>query len=301
MQGKSAASKNILVGSLAALGCEILFGISYLFTKQATGQSSALALLGWRFVVALAVMGVLVLLGVVRLKLSGKDIKPLLVVAVFSPALYFIGETFGIRDTTASESGVFLACIPVASLLASALILKEKPTKRQVAGILLALAGVLMTVIAVGAAASLSLSGYAMLLLAVVSYALYSISVRRAQAYTGVEITFVMLAFGALAFGALALGEAMAARDLPGLLRLPFVDMQFLMAVLYQGIGCSVLAFFLSNVAIAKMGVNRTASFIGVSTVVSIAAGVLLLQEPFTPVQMAEAALILAGIYIANA
>ena len=37
MQGKSAASKNILVGSLAALGCEILFGISYLFTKQATG------------------------------------------------------------------------------------------------------------------------------------------------------------------------------------------------------------------------------------------------------------------------
>ena len=46
MQGKSAASKNILVGSLAALGCEILFGISYLFTKQATGQASALALLG---------------------------------------------------------------------------------------------------------------------------------------------------------------------------------------------------------------------------------------------------------------
>jgi drug/metabolite transporter (DMT)-like permease len=181
------------------------------------------------------------------------------------------------------------------------LILKEKPTKRQAAGILLTLAGVLMTVIAVGAAASLSLSGYAMLLLAVVSYALYSISVRRAQAYTGVEITFVMLAFGAAVFGALALGEAMAARDLPGLLRLPFVDMQFLMAVLYQGIGCSVLAFFLSNVAIAKMGVNRTASFIGVSTVVSIVAGVLLLQEPFTPVQMAGAALILAGIYIANA
>ena len=57
MQGKSAASKNILVGSLAALGCEILFGISYLFAKQATGQASALALLGWRFVVALAVMG----------------------------------------------------------------------------------------------------------------------------------------------------------------------------------------------------------------------------------------------------
>lgn len=56
----------------------------------------------------------------------------------------------------------------------------------------------------------------------------------------------------------------------------------FGMAVLYQGVGCSVLAFFLSNVAIARIGVNRTASFIGVSTVVSIAAGALLLGERFT-------------------
>ena len=35
-----------------------------------------------------------------------------------------------------------------------------------------------------------------------------------------------------------------------------------------------MLAFFLSNVAIFKIGVNRTSSFIGVATVVSIIAGV---------------------------
>lgn len=75
----------------------------------------------------------------------------------------------------------------------------------------------------------------------------------------------------------------------------------FGLAVLYQGVGCSVLSFFLSNVAIARIGVNRTASFIGVSTVVSIAAGALLLGERFTAGQLAGAAMILAGVYIANA
>ena len=61
--------------------------------------------------------------------------KPLLLVALFSPCIYFIAETIGISNTTSSESGVFLACIPVISLIASTLILKKKPAKIQVAGI----------------------------------------------------------------------------------------------------------------------------------------------------------------------
>jgi drug/metabolite transporter (DMT)-like permease len=47
---------NVLIGCLCALGCEVLFGLSYAFTKQATGEASALALLGWRFLMAFAVM-----------------------------------------------------------------------------------------------------------------------------------------------------------------------------------------------------------------------------------------------------
>ena len=70
--------------------------------------------------------------------------------------------------------------------------------------------------------------------------------------------------------------------------------------MLYQGIGCSVLAFFLSNVAIAKIGVNRTSSFIGVATVVSIIAGAFILKESFTR-QIVGAAVIIIGVYTANA
>ena len=128
------------------------------------------------------------------------------------------------------------------------------------------------TVIAVGISSSLSPMGYAALMLAVAAYALYSVFVDLASDYTGAEITYAMLLSG----GA------------------------FRTAVLYQGVGCSVAAFFLSNAAIAKIGVNKTSSFIGVSTIVSILAGALALGEPLHIGQIVGAAVIVAGVYTAN-
>ena len=294
------AKHDVRIGCLCAAACEVIFGLSYVFTKDATGQASELALLGWRFFIAAAVMLVCTAAGLVRIRLKGKRLRPLLLVALFSPVLYFIGETCGISRTTASESGAFLACIPVLSLIASSLILKKKPRKIQAAGILITLTGVLAAVFAAGAAVRFSAAGYAALLIAAVSYALYSVSVEKAQAFTGAEITFIMLLAGAAVFVALAFIEAFSTGSVSGLLRLPFENSRFLAACLYQGIGCSVLAFFLSNVAIAKIGVNRTASFIGIATAVSILAGVLILREPFTLFQGIGVVLIVAGVYLAN-
>lgn len=133
-----------------------------------------------------------------------------------------------------------------------------------------------------------------------IAYALYSVFVEKASDYTGAEITFVMLVAGALVFTIAAVIEALANGTESTLITLPFTDMGFLSAILYQGIGCSVLAFFLSNIAISKIGVNRTSSFIGVSTVVSIIAGTLILHEKFSAIQAIGAVIIIAGVYVAN-
>ena len=295
-----ASQKNNTVGILCAIGCETLYGLSFIFTKQATACASEFALLGWRFFIAVLAMSLCIVLGLIKVNLKGKSLKPLLLVALCSPCVYFIAETVGISHTTASESGAFLACIPVASLIASTLILKEKASKVQLIGILITLAGVLITVFAASTSSSLSVLGYAFLLIAVVSYALYGVFVDKAAAYTGAEITYVMLLSGAALFVLLAVAEAGFHGTLAELVRLPFQEPSFLIAILYQGIGCSVLAFFLSNLAISKIGVNRTSSFIGIATVVSILAGALLLQEAFTGFQIAGAAIILAGVYVAN-
>lgn len=287
-----------LSGGLCALGCEVLYGLSYLFTKRTEDAASTLALLGWRFIVALAVMSLCVALGLVKIRLRGRRLWPLLRVALFCPCLYFIGETVGIRETTVTESGVFLACVPALSLLASAVILKKKPTRRQIVGISITFLGVMTTVIAVGISSSLSPMGYAALMLAVAAYALYSVFVDLASDYTGAEITYAMLLSGAAFYGLLALGEAHG--TLTALLTLPVKNGAFRTAVLYQGVGCSVAAFFLSNAAIAKIGVNKTSSFIGVSTIVSILAGALALGELLHIGQIVGAAVIVAGVYTAN-
>ncbi len=292
---------NVVIGSLCAIGCEVLYGLSYIFTKQATENASSLSLLGWRFLIAFLAMSLLAGFGVLKVNLKGKNLKPLLLVALFSPVIYFVGETVGISHTTASESGVFLACIPVASLIASTCILKKRPSRLQVIGILITLIGVIATVFAVGASSSLSIVGYAFLLIAVVSYALYCVFVEKATEYSGAEITYIMLVCGMAVFVSLAVIEAIKNGNIGALVMLPVTNQAFRTAIIYQGIGCSVCAFFLSNVAISKIGVNRASSFIGVATVVSIAAGALLLHEAFSIYQMVGAVVIVIGVYTANA
>ena len=112
----------VLTGSLCALGCETLYGLSYIFTRKATANAGELALLGWRFLIAAIIVTILAAAGAVKINLKNKPLKYLVAVAVFNPCIYFIAETFGISNTTASESGVFLACIPVVSLIITVLV-----------------------------------------------------------------------------------------------------------------------------------------------------------------------------------
>ena len=275
--------------------------MSYVFTKQATQEASELSLLGWRFAFSYIAMNILLVLGIIKIDIKAKSLKPILLISLFCPVIYFVGETTGINYTTASESGVFLACIPVASLTASSFLLKKKPTGLQITGILITLAGVLVTVLAVRTSPSFSVAGYFFLFLAVISYAAYSVHVDKAASYTGMEITYMMITAGALVFNILAFGEALIRGNVSRLISLPFMDTGFLITVIYQGIGCSILAFFLSNVAIARIGVNRTSSFVGISTVVSLVTGRVFLHERLSLLQIIGAVVIILGVYTANA
>ena len=135
--------KDLIIGNLYALGCEALFGLSYIFTKQVTNLASPFVLMGWRFVIAFIVMSIFIVFFRIKINLKNKPLKKVFLIALSSSVMYFVGETMGISLTTASESGVILACIPVVSLVAFTFILCEKPTKNQVIGILATLIGVI--------------------------------------------------------------------------------------------------------------------------------------------------------------
>ena len=289
-----------VVGSLSAIICCCLWGFSFLFTKQVTASVSAVTLLAWRFTVAFVLMSLCIPFGWMKIQLKGKRIGLLLLIAVLQPVVYYTGETLGIDYTTASESGIMIACIPIVTLIMSTIILKHKPTGVQVLGICVTMGGVIACVLSKGMEAAFNPFGYLMLTMAVVSYGLYSVYAEKASEFTSAEKTYVMIALGAIAFDAAAVLEHVRAGTVTTFLTLPFHSMDFLVAVLYLSVGCSVVAFFLYNVAIEKLGTNRASSFSGLSTLMSIVAGVLILHEPFTVVQMFGAAAVIGGVSIAN-
>ena len=274
--------------------------MSYAFTKQSTGTAGVFFILAWRFLLAAVVMTAGISFGIVKVRFGGKPLMPLFAVVFLCPGVYFLGETLGISRTTSTECGIFVASIPVISLVASALLLKKRPSALQVAGIVIALVGMLSCVAAAGLTSSFSPSGYCFLTIAVLSYSLYFVCVEKAAVYTGAELTYAMQLTGAALFTVLALLEAVHDGRVGELAALPFRDTSFLTSVLYLGIGCSVFAIWLSNEAIERLGVNRAASFIGVATLVSVLTGTLMLKEPLTPLQIFGAILIVLGVYLAN-
>lgn len=130
----------------------MLFGLSFMFTKRIVGTVPAFSLLSWRFLMGAAAMSLCALLGVIHIDYKTKKPWPLLRMTLYLPAAYFIFETYGIELTSASESGTIIACIPIFTVLASALFLHEMPSKFQVGGVLLSTAGIVIITLLKGTA-----------------------------------------------------------------------------------------------------------------------------------------------------
>ncbi|WP_459130158.1 DMT family transporter [Guggenheimella bovis] len=291
---------SIFWGIFHSILCSVLFGLSFLFTKQAVQNYSILTLLGWRFLIAALCMTLLWAVGWIKIEYRGKDLFKLTKLVLLYPVLYFIGETLGVLHSTSSEAGVIINVIPLTTLLASFVILKEKPLRNQVIGILVTTVGIFLSIFASSVDASFSLFGYIMLFVAVASYSLYAVFVIRAPEFSIMEKTYFMMLIGALFFFGGGLIEQTLQHNLHVFFSAPFKDMGFLTSVLYLAIGSSVIAFFSSNYALEALGANRSVSYSGLTTVISIIAGVVALKEPFGPLKTIAAILIIGGVYVAN-
>lgn len=292
--------KKMTIGIVSVLVGEVLFGFSYLFTKDITTDISPLALLSWRFVFAFIIMSLCIKARWFQINLKEKGLRELLPLMLISPIIYFLGETYGIAYTTASESGMMLAAIPIAAIIASAVVLKERPTRLQIIGIGITVSGVVAVVLVKGLQTSFHIGGYVILLIAIISYSLFSVFIQKNVRHTAVEKTYVMIGAGAAAFSIAALIESGLQNNIREFATLPFVNPKFFIAVLYLGILCSICGFALYNIAISYIGTNRSASFVGISTLTAVLAGVFILREQILTAQIVGMLLILIGVYIAN-
>ena len=129
---------------MAAALSAVVFGFSFLFTKTALDNLDMFQLLGSRFFVAAVFMLVLRVTKRIKVEITAAKVRGLLLVVLFQPILYFIFETIGVDRTSASESGVLIALIPVAVAIFAGLILKERLSFWQWLSIWASVAGVVL-------------------------------------------------------------------------------------------------------------------------------------------------------------
>lgn len=252
-------------------------------------------MLAWRNIIALIAMTVCILLGVLDVNLKGKDIKPLILLSFFQPILYYIFEALGVKLTTASESGIIIACIPIMTMIFSTIFLKDKPTGKQIIFMVMTVCGAIIVASIGGLKTSSNLLGYFILILAVCSDSAYSITSQKLKNFTSAEKTYAMCVSGTVVFTLCALVQNGVNGTIAEFITLPFTNSGFLICVLYLAIGCNIIAFLCSNYAISIIGATRRAAFAAVSTVITIIAGVFYLHEAFTLAQGIAAVMILVG------
>lgn len=277
----------------------MIFGFSFLFSKVAFATVQPMVVLSIRFIAAFLLLNLLVLCRVVRLRLAGRDIRGLFVISLMEPVLYFICESYGIKLTTSSFSGAIIALIPVAVMALGSVFLKEIPTKLQVVSMLCSITGVIIISVMGQSEGNVTLAGFLFLVGAVLCSACYTLLSRKySQTFTAFDRTYVTFGMAALCFTLIAMvqyggdyfTQAVHAVTTPS----------FLLSIAYLSGVSSVGAFLMLNFALSHVSVTVTASFNNLTTVVSVLAGILLLGEPFSVVQVLAAGMILLGVYGVN-
>ncbi|HZH28856.1 MAG TPA: DMT family transporter [Azospirillaceae bacterium] len=274
----------------------ILVGLTVPASKVVVEWMPPLVAAMLRFALAAAVLAPLAIRSRGRgLPTSVRDWVSLTLLALFGMVLFNVFLLYGLRATSAVSAGIVTSTIPAMTALCAALILGERMSAKGVAGIGLAVLGIgalnLGTGLGPGADTGDTLVGNALVFGAVVSEALYGVFARR----LGGRVAPLALAFAAnllstlmIAPFALAALDGFAAGPVPVWVWALFVT---------SGLG-SLVAVVLWMRGVVLVEASRAGLFTGLIPAAGVAAAVMALGEPFTPIHAAGMVAVLLGLFL---
>lgn len=287
--------KNFTKAIIAAIGVYTLWGFSFMASDVGQRSVTPFTLLAYRFDIAVLLLSIPVILGKKKIRLKGKNIKPMLLLGTMEPCLYFIGEQYGLRYTNSAFSGVMIAVIPIVTLIMAAVFLKDRPSKAQWLFSALSIAGIVVITLSENNGGGISFVGVACLVMAVLTGSAYGVLSRSLRDEFDVyERTYIMQVMGAVFYTVLMLIEQ---KGQLGAVVAPLADREFVLSVLYLAVGASVIGYTLFNYAVSNAPMANTIIFCNLTTVLSVAAGIVILGDPFSAVSVIAMAVVLVGIW----
>ncbi len=226
-----------------------------------------------------------------------RDARMLVLLAATGVALFQTIVYLGLRTTTAVNAVLLNSAAPLVFLLCSWAIERERPRPRQIAGMAISLAGILVILARGEPGRLLDLrfhAGDVWILLAMPAWGLYSVLLkRRPPELGGTAFLFVIAALGVAMLAPVAALRALAAPP-----RWP--DAEAMAGVLYVGLGASVAAFACWNRGVAVVGANAAGFTLHLLPAFGSLLAVLLLGERFAAYNAAGIAIIVAGVALAT-
>ena len=276
----------------------VIFGFAMVFMKSAlnvTGQD-AVKFLAFRFTLGFITMSLMLLFRLRRVEYRGKPVWLLFLCGGMNPLISQVMETSSVSYAPTAQIAMFMSLVPILVVLFSIYINKERPTKKQVTFMFVSVIGVLIISLTGGNISGGSRIGFLYIITALLAIALGRVFVRRASDYfTAFETIYVTTGMGAAGFCLTTTVTHAVKGDLNGFFSGLWTP-GFVAPVLYMGICSCVVAFLCMTYAAGRLPIAVSASTSTLNTVVSILAGVFILNETLHPADAAGAALILGGI-----
>jgi drug/metabolite transporter (DMT)-like permease len=186
---------------------------------------------------------------------------------------------------------------PIMSIIMARIFLKEPIGWLKLLGLIFCIVGVLFLLSAgnfQNLAAHKYSTGDLWVLAAAFCFAVYNTLVKKKPAsISPVNFLFVAFAFGTIMLFPFYIWEVNHSVAVNW-------NTDLLLAILYLGLGASVICFLIWNIAIGKLGAGRTALFGNLIPVFSSIEAVLLLNEEFTGVHIISMIIVFTGILLAN-
>ncbi len=252
----------------------------------------------WRWLVAALVMApfglheALANRAVIRRHLGLFALLALTGVVAFQSLVYL-----GLRTTTAINAVLINAAGPLFMVICSWVLERDRPSYRQIGGMLVSFCGVLIVVSQGSLQTLLSLQfhrGDAWILIAMPMWGLYSVLLKRAPAeLRGVALAFTIAAIGVAMLLPLYLVDAASEP-----LRRPSWAQAG--AILYIAIAASVLAFLAWNRGVAVVGANAAGFTLPLLPAFGTALAIVFLGEALQAFHAAGFVIIVAGVVLAT-
>jgi len=273
----------------------IFWSFSFIWFKIANKTFHPITIIFIRLLFSVILMTTYLVITRNYMKIKKADRKLFLMLALFEPFFYFLGESFGLTYVSATVCSVLISTIPVFATLGAWMIFKEKLKAINYAGIIMSFIGVVVFILNSDGSMSFNIKGLGLLTLAVLSAVGYSLTLSRlVGTYSPVYIVNVQNLIGAMLFLPLFL-----IFDYKHFISTPFTFNMF-KPIIELSIFASCGAFILFAYSVRKMGITRANVFSNIIPVFTALFSFVLMGEKLTIQNVIGMSIVIAGLFMSQ-